>query len=287
MTGETQSPYDGTAHGDEAHAAQQRAADALHEALARLAAAPRILIALDFDGTLAPEVDVPDDARALPEAQDALVALHRLPDTHVALVSGRSLSSLTYVGQVPEDVPLVGSHGLEVRLSADDVRPAATEEDRARVIALREAIAPLVDAVEGAWIEDKPAGFAVHTRVVASEAAADLTERVRATAREVDARLTHRDGKNVIEFAARDATKGDGLELLRAELGADAVLFAGDDVTDEDALRVLRAGDVGVKVGQASTVAEHRVADPMAMAQVLLALLRLRRSMQGATDTDR
>lgn len=279
--------YDGTAHGDAAHAAERDAADHLHDALVRLAAAPRILIALDFDGTLAPEVDVPDDARALPEAHDALLALHRLDNTHVALVSGRSLASLAHVGQVPDDVPLVGSHGLEVRLSAEDVRPAATEEDRARVAALREAIAPHVEAVDGAWIEDKPAGFAVHTRVVAAEPAAQLTERVRAVAREVDARLTHRDGKNVVEFAVRDATKGDGLELLRRELGADAVLFAGDDVTDEDALRVLHDGDVGVKVGPASTVAEHRVADPLAMAQVLMTLLRLRRSAQGVADAAR
>lgn len=280
-------PYDGTAHGDAAHAAEREAADHLHTALARLAAAPRILIALDFDGTLAPEVDVPDDARALPEAHDALLALHRLDGTHVALVSGRSLSSLAHVGQVPDEVPLVGSHGLEVRLSADDVRPAATEEDRARVLALREAIAPHVDAVEGAWIEDKPAGFAVHTRVVAAEPAAALADRVRVVAREVDARLTHRDGKNVVEFAVRDATKGDGLELLRQELAADAVLFAGDDVTDEDALRVLRDGDVGIKVGPASTVAEHRIADPLAMAQVLMTLLRLRRSVHGSTTPDR
>ena len=59
---------------------------ALAAAVDRLAAAPALLIALDFDGTLAPEVDDPAAARALPAAHAALLALHALPGTTVALV---------------------------------------------------------------------------------------------------------------------------------------------------------------------------------------------------------
>jgi trehalose 6-phosphate phosphatase len=254
---------------------------ALVEALAAFAAEPSILLALDFDGTLAPEVDVPDDARALPEAHDALLALHALPRTTVALVSGRSLESLAHVGQLPAGVPLVGSHGLEVRLAADDVRPAATDADRERVVALRAVVEPLVSMVEGAWIEDKPAGFAVHTRTVEPAAARALVDTVRVAAERADPRMTARDGKNVIEFSARDATKGDGLTVLRDELHPDAVLFAGDDVTDEDALAVLGGRDVGVKVGAAHTVAAHRVAGPDAMAMVLQLVVERRRDAQG------
>jgi trehalose 6-phosphate phosphatase len=243
---------------------------ALAAAVDRLAAAPALLIALDFDGTLAPEVDDPAAARALPAAHAALLALHALPATTVALVSGRSLESLAAVGGMPEEVPLVGSHGLEVRLGPDDVRPAATPQDAERVRLLRLRLEPLVSAVPGAWIEQKPAGFAVHTRLVeGAEAAASLIDAVRAEAAAHDAGLTVRDGKNVVEFAVRDATKGDGLRVLRAELGSPAVLFAGDDVTDEDALGVLVEGDLGIKVGAAPTVAAHRVADPRAMARVL------------------
>ncbi|MER3395122.1 MAG: trehalose-phosphatase, partial [Microcella pacifica] len=143
-----------------------RLAPALDAALERLAAAPRLLVALDFDGTLAPEVDDPLSARALPEAAVALEALRALPQTIVALVSGRSLESLAHVGQLPPDTPLVGSHGLEVRLGAGAPEPAVDAADRERVDTLRAALAPLVAAVDGAWIEDKPAGFAVHTRVV-------------------------------------------------------------------------------------------------------------------------
>lgn len=249
---------------------------ALTEALTQFAAAPRVLIALDFDGTLAPEVDVPDEARALPDAHAALLALAASPNTTVALVSGRSLESLAHVGRLPDTVPLIGSHGLEVRLAPGDVRPAATPADRARVDALRAVVAPLVEMVDGAWIENKPAGFAVHTRTVEPAGARALIDTVRGSARQADPGLTVRDGKNLVEFSVRDATKGDGLRVLRAELQPDAVLFAGDDVTDEDALAVLESGDVGIKVGEADTVAQHRIHDPEGMVAVLELLVAQR-----------
>ena len=70
---------------------------ALASALQKLATADRLLLALDFDGTLAPFVDVPRGARALPESKAALDRLEHLPNTWVAYVSGRPLSSLETV----------------------------------------------------------------------------------------------------------------------------------------------------------------------------------------------
>jgi trehalose 6-phosphate phosphatase len=257
---------------------------ALNAAVDRLARVKRLLVALDFDGTLAPEVDDPLDARALPEATAALLALRELPGTTIALVSGRSLESLAHVGQLPEGTPLIGSHGLEVLLGRGVAQPAVDDADRARVRAVREQVAPLVAQVYGAWIEDKPAGFAVHSRVVERGASLALDSAVRERATAVDPALTVREGKNVVEFAVRDATKGDGLLVLREHVAADAVLFAGDDVTDEDALRVLRDEDVGIKVGSAPSIAEHRVADPQSMAGVLAVLaVRRHRSLSATT----
>lgn len=124
----------------------------------------------------------------------------------------------------------------------------------------------------GAWIEDKPAGFAVHLRLVEGERASLLDCAVRAVL-DAEPGLTVRAGKNVVELAVRDATKGDGLRALRQWFGADAVLFAGDDVTDEDGFAVLEPGDLGIKVGAAPTIAPHRIADPAALAEVLRRLI--------------
>ena len=80
----------------------------------RLAALPRLLVTSDFDGTLAPIVSNPADARMLPDAADALTALAdaaRRPN--VALISGRALGVLRTLSGMPATVHLVGSHGAE------------------------------------------------------------------------------------------------------------------------------------------------------------------------------
>jgi trehalose-6-phosphatase len=69
----------------------------LQAALEALAATDRLLVALDFDGTLAPTVDRPEDARAVPAAREAIQRLVALEDTWVAYVSGRALDSLIQV----------------------------------------------------------------------------------------------------------------------------------------------------------------------------------------------
>lgn len=256
-------------------------APALEAALAGVAGVERLLVALDFDGTLAPEVDDPDRARALPAAVEALARLRVLPGTTVALVSGRSLDSLARVAEVGDDVPLIGSHGLELRLAAGERPAVLTPDEAARLAALRARVAALVDGVPGAWIEDKPAGFAVHVRLVERERASRLDRDVRGVLA-AEPGLTVRAGKNVVEFALREATKGDGLRALRARFAADAVVFAGDDVTDEDALAVLEPGDVGIKVGPAPTIAAHRVPDPAALVAALRLLTSARESSGSA-----
>lgn len=247
--------------------------------LRRFAGLETVLVALDFDGTLAPLVDVPADARALPAAVDQLVALQRLPGVTIAFVSGRSLASLEAV--VPPDVTaaLVGSHGLEVHFAGADALPAVDDADRERVRRLREQLEPVVAATDRAWLELKPAGLAVHTRLVDPAAAFALADAVRSIARELDSALTVRDGKSVVEFSVRDATKGDGLQVLRERVAPDAVMFAGDDVTDEDAFAVLEPHDLGIKVGAAATSARFRVGHPAELVQVLQRLVDLRRSL--------
>ena len=73
----------------------------LNRELDALARAPALLVAADFDGTLAPIVPQPWMARADPAAVRALRALAELPRTHVAIISGRSLADLA--AQLPGD----------------------------------------------------------------------------------------------------------------------------------------------------------------------------------------
>lgn len=252
----------------------QPSASAFAETLQELAAADRLLLTLDFDGTLAPFVDVPGTARALPEAKAALDRLERMPDTWVAYVSGRPLSSLEAVTEADADALLIGSHGVEIRFGRDGVSLELTPEERSSLDRLRGVLGALVDSVPGTRLEVKPVGFGVHYRLLDAEAGAAVVARAYEAVGSVSGELTVRDGKDIIEFSVRGANKGDGIERLREYTDATAVFFAGDDVTDEDGFAVLRpaAGDVGVKVGPGATAAQFRVDDEHAVATMLTRL---------------
>ena len=248
----------------------------LHAALTALAARRRVLVALDFDGPLAPEVDDPLKARALPTAQAAVDRLIALPDTRVAFVSGRSLADLEGVARVGDEVLLVGSHGIELRLDSPDDGFELDPREQESMAVLEDVLEQVADSLDEVWLEPKPAGFALHTRLATerSSRVAHLVARAEAEA-EIDD-LKVRSGKNVIEFSVRDTTKGEAVEHLRRYTRSDAVFYAGDDVTDEDAFRALGDGDVGVKSGAGETAAPFRVPGPDEVAQVLTVLADLR-----------
>jgi trehalose 6-phosphate phosphatase len=245
-------------------------------ALRELARVRRLLVALDFDGTLAPEVDSPDAARAIPEARDAVLRLLALPNTRVALVSGRSLRSLIEVADLPDSTLLVGSHGIEIRLDDPYDRVSLDTAELEQVEVLQEVLGEVADAIDQVWLEAKPAGFALHTRLATEHDSrvAHLVALSEAQA-EVDS-LTVRQGKNVVEFSVRSTTKGEALEHLRRYTAADAVFYAGDDVTDEDAFAALTPDDLGVKSGPGPTEAPFRVAGPDEIALVLSTLATFR-----------
>ena len=244
-----------------------------------------LLVALDFDGTLAPLVDDPSASRALPGAAAALVQLVALPTSarvHVALVSGRALGDLHTLAQAPVGTFLIGSHGAErARVTAFglDRDVVQLDDDVAdRLASLGAEVAAVARGRDGVWVETKPTAVVVHTRL-APDDVADVAE---AEALEVGARLGTNvlHGKDVVEISVLHASKGDAVTALRNELGARVVVYVGDDVTDEHAFAVLGPDDVTVKVGPGETIAEYRVDGPDDVVEALTALVG---GLAGAT----
>lgn len=234
-----------------------------------LARTRQLLVGIDFDGTIAPLVDEPSNARALPEALSAIERLTALPHTRVALLSGRSLADLQEVSGVGEQVLLAGSHGAEIRLDDAESLVGLDEAERALLERLRERLVAVADDFPNVRLEHKPAGVTLHTRTAGPDEARGALARARAAmAAEMDS-LKVRGGKDVLEFAVRATTKGDALLTLKRHTGATAVFFAGDDVTDEDVFTVLEGSDLGLKSGPGATSADHRVAGPAEVALVL------------------
>ncbi len=258
---------------------------ALDAALGGLAAREVLLVALDFDGVLAPLVLDPSTSAPLPRSRDAVHALAGLPGVHVALVSGRTLDDLRALADPPPSAALVGSHGAQVAAEdGTDIGAAASLDDATRDLLARvsAALHDIAGRYPGVYVEDKPAGAVLHTRRVADRQHADAAAREAAEGPGGWDGVGCVLGKEVVDLSVVEVDKGVALSRLRDAVGLPTgggeVLDVGDDVTDEHAFARLddASGDVSVKVGDGDTAARHRVADPEAVSGLLERLLALR-----------
>jgi trehalose 6-phosphate phosphatase len=243
----------------------------LQRALIDVARVPRLLVASDFDGTIAPIVPHPPDARPIPAAAEALAALATLPSTSAALISGRALRDLRVLSGAAAEVHLVGSHGSEFDAGFLD---AIDDSAKALLARLERTMTELTERYPGATVENKPVSVAFHVRNTAPEHAKQALDDALSAVRDWDVHVT--EGKAVREFAVIDTDKGAALDQLRQACDADTVVFFGDDVTDEKAFSRLGDGDIGVKVGPGETLARYRVDSPDDVATALAVLLRAR-----------
>lgn len=245
----------------------------LQRALIHVARVPRLLVASDFDGTIAPIVANPPDARPIPAAAEALAALATLPSTTAALISGRALRDLRVLSGAPAEVHLVGSHGSEFDAGFLD---AIDDSAKALLAELERTMTELTERYPGATVENKPVSVAFHVRNAAPDHAQQALDDALNAVRDWDVHVT--EGKAVREFAVIDTDKGAALDQLRQACDASAVVFFGDDVTDEKAFSRITDGDIGVKVGPGETLARFRVDSPDDVATALSVLLQARRS---------
>ena len=250
-------------------------------ALAAIAGTPRLLVALDFDGTVSPHVTDPMTARALPEAVAAVNRLAALPDTFVAYASGRSLHDLREITEHEDGSPilLAASHGAQFWFpdTGEETDLSTEPADRAEVV---DELRALIADLDGVVYEPKTFGFGVHTRTASPGQEELAFVRVEKWAPERIPSWRRRTGHHLREYSWRDEGKDVALTRLREHVGATAVLFAGDDVTDEDGMRTLGGEDLGVRIGAGETAATLRVADPAAFAALLDALADARAAAQ-------
>ncbi len=244
----------------------------LQRRLDQLARTPVLLVATDYDGTLAPIVEDPAMARPDRESMVAIRALAGLGQTHVAIISGRSLEDLAKLTEAPGGVHLVGSHGSEFEPDfAGTLTPAQSALRQRIEVALRE----IAGAAPGLHVETKPVSVALHYRT-AEEAAGEaaLAAALQGPAA-LEGVFTKR-GKMVVELGVVGTNKGDALRMIRRRVGATAAIFFGDDVTDEDAFAILQGPDMAVKVGPGESAASLRIDDTRDVARALAFLAERR-----------
>ncbi len=245
----------------------------LRAALLRVARVPQLLVACDYDGTLAPIVADPTKATPSPESVAALRALSTLPQTTVGVISGRALRDLAALSRLPAEVRLVGSHGSEFDVGFIDELPPERLQRRTE---LHAALAAIARDQPGVRLEAKPASIAVHTRAAPRDVAQRIFDAVRSgAALWPDIEMT--TGKEVIELSVVPTDKGLAVDALRMQVSASAVVYLGDDFTDEKAFAHLHGPDLGIKVGGGETQARHHIEDADEALGVLELILQTRR----------
>lgn len=214
--------------------------------------AGRMLVALDFDGTLSPIVPVPGEAALLEGLAAPLRRLAERADTVVAIVSGRALADVR--ARVTLDgVYYAGNHGFEIEgPGVDRVHEIARSSRPALEAAASELAAALADE-PGVEVEDKVWTLTVHYRRTAGEGSgARVREAVERHGRRPGLRVT--EGKKVFEIRPDvEWDKGAATRFLLESLGEEGALpaiFIGDDLTDEDAFVVVRELGGGIVVGE-------------------------------------
>jgi alpha,alpha-trehalase len=203
---------------------------------------------LDYDGTLTPIVERPEDA-LLPRQTRAAVA--RLAALHpVAILSGRDLPDVRALVGV-DGIVYAGSHGFDIA-RADGLRHQRGREFLAELDAAEQELRPLVEVVPGARVERKAFAIAVHFRQVMEERVPEVEDAVRRVAADRP-RLRTTGGKKILELRpGLEWDKGRALlwllEVLRLDEPGVIPVYVGDDETDEDAFRAVRDRGLGVVV---------------------------------------
>lgn len=222
---------------------------------------PRMLVALDFDGTLAPIVNRPEDARALPETVEVLTEVAERV-ARLAIVTGRPAADAVRLGEL-DGVPgleVYGHYGLERWRSGRLDSPA----EAAGVAAARERVLALAGARAGVTVEDKGHSVAVHTRQAEDPGTALVEIRPEVVLIAAEAGLQVTPGRYVLELRPNGVDKGAAIRALVTEVSPSAVLYGGDDLGDlpaVDAVRALEAESIkGVVVcsDSAEVAAEFR-----------------------------
>jgi trehalose 6-phosphate synthase/phosphatase len=248
--------------------------DALSEAMLLAAAAPQLLLLLDYDGTLMEFSSSPRSAMPDLELYTLLGKLSRRPGTTVQVVSGRSRESLEdFLGAL--ELGLHAEHGLWSRPSRGAPWVSRTPLPPPWLEAARKLMERVVRRTDGSFLEVKSGALAFHYRATEPQLGQRRISELRG------ALLGHAladgfellEGSRVLEVRQKGINKGVVVPaLLEAAPGA-LVLAMGDDRTDEALFGALPPEALSIHVGTGLSLARYRLPDVEAVRALLWKLV--------------
>lgn len=218
----------------------------------------RTAVLLDIDGTLLDIMPTPREVWVPPGLAKTLNRLYRRTGGALALVSGRSLNDIDLIF-APDQFPVVGGHGAEMRIDADGDAVAAHAPPLEKE--LKRRLAAIARLSPGILLEDKGYSLALHYRLAphAERAIYEAVSLIRADL--PDAPIEVLPGKQVCEIKHCGFTKASGVRELMTHppFAGRKPFFIGDDVTDESVFAIMPdLGGIAFSVGRrARGVAGH------------------------------
>lgn len=216
-----------------------------------------LMLFFDFDGTLAPIAQRPEQARLPQETLDLLKVLSEKKSCRIAVVSGRALADVKQKIGI-EGLVYAGNHGLEIEGPGIHYSAAVGDTYQETLKTVKSELSARIAGYKGAFIEDKGLSLSVHFRLVELEKIIELRNAIRAALIPYNMKnlIKVRSGKMVFEIRPPVPwDKGNSalwlIDKWQAALteGAAVPLYCGDDATDEDAFRVLEGKGITIVVG--------------------------------------
>ena len=244
------------------------------EIAALVRSSPQLTLLLDYDGTLVPIAQRPEDAVPDTELMALLGTLATRAATSVHIVSGRQRGDLAgWFGELP--ITLWAEHG-----AFHKPQPGAWRPTRPVPKAWQTQVLPVFErataATPGSFIERKSAAIAWHYRladeIAGARQAATLQREV--TSLRTDEPINVLRGKKVVEVRLDGVSKATAAGfVLAANAGPSGILAVGDDETDEELFAALPENSVTVCVGRRACAARYALRDVAEVRDLLQRLL--------------
>jgi trehalose 6-phosphate phosphatase len=214
----------------------------------------RPVVFLDYDGTLTPIVDRPEDAIISDSMREAVRELaRRCP---VCVVSGRDRRVVQELMGV-DDLIVAGSHGFDIwSPTGGEIQREEGEGFGGLLQGVEARLREALGEIEGALVEPKKSSVAAHYRLVSEDERPKVGRVVEDLLAEHPDDLKVTPGKMVYEIQPNiDWDKGKAVLYLLGTLGLDrddvVPMYLGDDITDEHAFEALAGRGIGIFVGRA------------------------------------
>jgi trehalose 6-phosphate phosphatase len=225
--------------------------DCIPQVFKRIHESDHVVVFLDYDGTLVPFKEKPDDVVTPNGVKTVLTKLINNKKCTVVIVSGRTLKEIKKLLNIP-GLSYAAVHGLQIEFSDGTVsnwKPA--EHIQALIKTIKKNLIPILQEEKKIILEDKELTLAFHYRQVPENRIKDIKEKFLDIVKKYDTKnsLEILHGAKVIEVRPHGWNKGKAVETFLNNFIKQAntlSIYIGDDVTDEDAFRCI--GELGITI---------------------------------------